>query len=219
MEKVEFVVYCNSTEYEIQCMCWWFKFRGIMCTHSFKLATNDDGKHEVIQLGLKEIKDRVRKETSGCTSNVPRSSSVPPSTTVPPSNISPKSSPGRSTTKASMVCRVLSSLVARRRGLDEIVNRLKGKNKKATNAQVKFSFRMQDTVYHPVCILIIILILFVPQSHSYYFPCMDGTQESMYVLVCRGYPMQMVDNSESTSHTQAGMNISSQSFICVGYNL
>ncbi|XP_028125168.1 protein FAR-RED IMPAIRED RESPONSE 1-like [Camellia sinensis] len=37
MKKVEFVVYFNSTESQIQCMCQWFEFKGIMCAHSFNV--------------------------------------------------------------------------------------------------------------------------------------------------------------------------------------
>ncbi|XP_028059120.1 protein FAR-RED IMPAIRED RESPONSE 1-like [Camellia sinensis] len=34
MKHVDFVVYFNSTEYEVQCICRLFEFRGIMCAHS-----------------------------------------------------------------------------------------------------------------------------------------------------------------------------------------
>ncbi|XP_028115909.1 protein FAR1-RELATED SEQUENCE 6-like [Camellia sinensis] len=34
MKHVDFVIYYNSTEYDVQCMCWLFEFRGIMCAHS-----------------------------------------------------------------------------------------------------------------------------------------------------------------------------------------
>ncbi|CAL5330111.1 unnamed protein product [Camellia sinensis] len=34
MKHVDFVVYFNSTECEVQCMCRLFEFRGIMCAHS-----------------------------------------------------------------------------------------------------------------------------------------------------------------------------------------
>ncbi|KAI8031350.1 hypothetical protein LOK49_LG01G02671 [Camellia lanceoleosa] len=52
----------------------------------------------------------------------------------------------------------------------------------------------------------------VPQAEPYYFPCMDGTQESMYVLA-QGSLMQMVDNIRSASLSHLGMvnNITSQS--------
>lgn len=73
-----------------------------------EIASNDDGKHKVIQLGLIEIKDRVRKEQSGCASNVSPSTSI-----VPPSNTSPKTLPSHSTTNASMTRKVLSLMVAR----------------------------------------------------------------------------------------------------------
>ncbi|KAI7989784.1 ATP-dependent DNA helicase DDM1 [Camellia lanceoleosa] len=50
------------------------------------------------------------------------------------------------------------------------------------------------------------------QTAPYYFPCMDGTQQSMYVPA-HFSQMQMVDNIGGTSHTQLGIvnNISSQS--------
>ncbi|XP_028062049.1 protein FAR1-RELATED SEQUENCE 8-like [Camellia sinensis] len=111
-----------------------------------EIAANDDGKHEVLDLGLIEIKDRVRKYQSGSASHAPPSTSnVPPSTSnVPPSHSSLRSPSARSTTKASMSRKMLSPMVARRRGrpctkqkvskVDEIVNRLKGKNKKATKS-------------------------------------------------------------------------------------
>ncbi|CAL5426495.1 unnamed protein product [Camellia sinensis] len=35
MKKMEFIVFCNSTKCELQCMCRLFEFRGIMCTHYF----------------------------------------------------------------------------------------------------------------------------------------------------------------------------------------
>ncbi|XP_028070916.1 protein FAR1-RELATED SEQUENCE 6-like [Camellia sinensis] len=205
MKKVEFIVYCNSTECELQCMCWLFEFRGIMCAYSLsvliersiyevphkyivsrwrkdlergytcipttytnfgaainpklydsyhktldeilELATNDDAKHKVIQLGLREIMDRVKTIESATASNVPCTSTVPPSTgIVPPSHTSPKSPPRLNTTKTSNTRKVLSPLVVRRRGrpctrrkvskVDQIVNRLKIKNKKTTPIQV-----------------------------------------------------------------------------------
>ncbi|XP_028074475.1 protein FAR-RED IMPAIRED RESPONSE 1-like [Camellia sinensis] len=193
MKKAEFVVYFNSIECELQCMCRLFEFRGIMCAHSHSvliersiyevptkyivsrwrkdlergytcipttysnfgsylhpklydnyhntldeildLASNDDAKHKVIQLGLMKIKDEVRTVQSSSVSNVPYTS------TLPPSHTSLKSPSRINTTKESMTRKVLSSLVARRRGrpctkrkvsnIDAIVNRLKGKNKKA----------------------------------------------------------------------------------------
>ncbi|XP_028079454.1 protein FAR-RED IMPAIRED RESPONSE 1-like [Camellia sinensis] len=262
MKKVEFLVYFNSTEFEMQCVCRWFEFRGIMCAHSLsvliersiyeipnkyimsrwrkdlergytcipttytksgaglnakvhenyhktldeiiEIASNNDGKHKAIQLGLREIKERVRKDESRCASNVPPSSS-----TVPPcsSNVPPCS-----TTR-----KVLSPLVARRRGrpcmkrkvskVDEIVNRLKGKNKKATKVQGrkmgqceprKLNFGctdgMENNMYNRV-----------PEAQSYYFPCMDGTQESA---------LQMVDKVGSSSLSESGMaNIDGSTFV------
>ncbi|XP_028079449.1 protein FAR1-RELATED SEQUENCE 6-like [Camellia sinensis] len=171
MKKVEFVVHCNSTECELQCMCWLFEFGGIMCAHSLcvlidrsiyevpnkyiilrwrkdvergytcipttyttfaaalnpklhdnyhktldkvlELATNDDGKHKVIQPGLMEIKDRVRTVQSSSASNVPCKSTTPASTsTLPHSHTSPKSLHCRNTTKESITSKVLSPLVA-----------------------------------------------------------------------------------------------------------
>ncbi|XP_028061074.1 uncharacterized protein LOC114264558 isoform X4 [Camellia sinensis] len=112
-----------------------------------ELTTNDDGKHEVIQLGLIEIKDRVRPVQSSSTSNLPCTNTVPTSTsTLPPSHTSPKSSFARNTIKESITRKVLYPLVARRRGhpcmkrkvnkVDTIVMRLKRNNKKATPVQV-----------------------------------------------------------------------------------
>ncbi|GMP89502.1 hypothetical protein CsSME_00041047 [Camellia sinensis var. sinensis] len=95
-----------------------------------------------------------------------------------------------------MTRKVLSPLVARRRGhpctkqkvskVDEIVNRLKGKTKKATKVwgckvgkveprKLNFGYTdgMEDNTYEPVS-----------QAQPYYFPCMDGTEESLYVPVC-----------------------------------
>ncbi|XP_028055554.1 protein FAR-RED IMPAIRED RESPONSE 1-like [Camellia sinensis] len=37
MKKVEFLVYFNSTEFEMQRVCRWFEFRGIMCAHSLNV--------------------------------------------------------------------------------------------------------------------------------------------------------------------------------------
>ncbi|GMP56179.1 hypothetical protein CsSME_00020758 [Camellia sinensis var. sinensis] len=102
-----------------------------------------------------------------------------------------------------MTRKVLSPMVACRRGcpctkrkvskVDEIVNRLKGKNKKASKVQArKLNFASMDGMQTS--------------------PCIDGTQESMYVPA-QGSPMQMVDNigSESLSHSGMVTNISSQS--------
>ncbi|GMQ10596.1 hypothetical protein CsSME_00053541 [Camellia sinensis var. sinensis] len=102
-----------------------------------------------------------------------------------------------------MTHKVLSPMVARRRGrpctkrkvskVDEIVNRLKGKNKRASKVQGrKLNFASMDGMQAS--------------------PCIDGTQESMYVPA-QGSPMQMVDNigSGSVSHSQMVTNISSQS--------
>ncbi|XP_028096510.1 protein FAR-RED IMPAIRED RESPONSE 1-like [Camellia sinensis] len=194
MKKVEFVVYFNSTECELQCMCRLFEFR--------ELATNDDGKHKVIQLGLMKIKDEVGIVQSSSASNVSCTSTLPPSSsTLLPFHTSPKSPPRINTTKESMARKVLSSLVARRRGrpctkrkvskVNAIVNRLKEKNKKANPGQK---------------------VNLVPPNQPYYFPRMDATQDSMYVPA----PVSTIgDDIRSTSHTQAGMvnNISSQSSI------
>ncbi|CAL5422881.1 unnamed protein product [Camellia sinensis] len=158
-----------------------------------ELATNDDGKHKVIQLGLMKIKDEVRTVQSSSASNVPCTSTLPPSsTTLPPFHTSPKSPPRINTRKESMTRKVLSPLVARRRGrpctkrkvskVDAIVNRLKGKNKKDNP---------------------------VPPNEPYYYPSMDAIADSMYVPA----PVSTIgDDIGSTSHTQAGMlnNITSQ---------
>ncbi|XP_028073819.1 uncharacterized protein LOC114276236 [Camellia sinensis] len=110
---------------------------------------------------------------------------------------------------------VLSPLVARRRGrpctrrkvskVDQIVNRLKRKNKKTTPAQVPedqaYYFPSmvgtQDSMYVPV-----------PHDEAYYFPSMVGTEDNMSVPA-RVCTMGTPDNIESTS----GMvnNLSSQS--------
>ncbi|XP_028123137.1 protein FAR1-RELATED SEQUENCE 6-like [Camellia sinensis] len=111
------------------------------------LATNDDAKHKVIQLGLMKIKDEVRTVQSSSASNVPCTSTLPPSSstlppsssTLPPSHTSSKSPPRINTTKESMTCKIRSPLVACRRGrpctkrkvskIDAIVNRLKGRER------------------------------------------------------------------------------------------
>ncbi|GMP26917.1 hypothetical protein CsSME_00003153 [Camellia sinensis var. sinensis] len=121
-----------------------------------------------------------------------------------------------------MTRKVLSPLVARRRGrpctkrkvskVDTIVNRLKGKNKKANPGQKvrqgeprKLSFPctggVQHTMYEPV-----------PPNEPYYCPSMDAIADSMYVPA----PVSTIgDDIGSTSHTQARMlnNITSQSSI------
>ncbi|CAL5430494.1 unnamed protein product [Camellia sinensis] len=167
-----------------------------------------------------EIKDRVRKDQSSSASHVPPSTS-----NAPPSHSSPKSPSARSTTKASMSRKMLSPMVARRRGrpctkrkvskVDEIVNRLKEKSKRPSKAQGrtvpqcqprKLNFPSTDDVqyntYHDPA----------TQTAPYYFPCMDGTQQSMYVPA-RFSPMQTVDNIGGTSHAQSEIvnNIYSQS--------
>ncbi|XP_028125042.1 protein FAR1-RELATED SEQUENCE 6-like [Camellia sinensis] len=117
----------------------------------FSLHDNDwlgvlyDERHRWIPACVKdiflvEIKDRVRQTEAGCASNVP-----PSTNTIQPSNTSPKTQASRSSTNASMTRKVLSPMVARRRGrpctkrkvskVDDIVNRLKGKNKKASKLQ------------------------------------------------------------------------------------
>ncbi|XP_028110552.1 protein FAR-RED ELONGATED HYPOCOTYL 3-like [Camellia sinensis] len=111
-----------------------------MLVEIIEIAANDDGKHEVLDLGLIKIKDKVRKDQSGSASHVPLSAS-----NVPHSYSSLKSPSARSTTKASMSRRMLSPMVARRRGhpctkrkvskVDEIVNRLKRKSKKPPKTQ------------------------------------------------------------------------------------
>ncbi|KAI7980662.1 hypothetical protein LOK49_Contig123G00011 [Camellia lanceoleosa] len=98
--------------------------------------------------------------------------------------------------------------------VDEIVNRLKGKNKKATKVQGrqigqceprKLNFGctdgMEDNMYDRV-----------PEAQSYYFACMDGTQESA---------LQMVDKVGSSSLSESGMaNIDGSTFVDVvtGFN-
>ncbi|KAL7167921.1 hypothetical protein ACSBR2_038370 [Camellia fascicularis] len=52
-----------------------------MLDEILEIAANDNGKHEVLDLGLIEIKDRVRKDQSSSASHVPPSTSnAPPST-------------------------------------------------------------------------------------------------------------------------------------------
>ncbi|GMP80685.1 hypothetical protein CsSME_00035697 [Camellia sinensis var. sinensis] len=113
-----------------------------------------------------------------------------------------------------MTHKVLSPLVARRRGrpctkwkvskVDNIVNRLKEKNKKAPKGRKmgqgqphKLNFGctdgIEDNTYNGVS-----------QAQSYYFPCMDGTQESMYIPA-QGSTLQMVDKIGSTSLSKSGM--------------
>lgn len=115
----------------------------------------------MIDLGLIEIKDRVRKDQSGCMSNVPHSTSnVPPSTSnVRPLNTSPKSPSNCSTTKVIKSRKLLSPLVTRRRShpctkwkvnkVGEIVNRLKGNNKKpAMSGLLEIRFQLvRNPVY------------------------------------------------------------------------
>ncbi|XP_028126585.1 protein FAR-RED IMPAIRED RESPONSE 1-like [Camellia sinensis] len=147
MKTVEFVVYFNASECEMQ-----YIVRGYTCIPTtytkagavvnaklhdiyhkmldkiLEIAANDNGKHEVLDLGLIEIKDRVRKDQSSSASHVPPSTS-----NALPSHSSPKSPSARSTTKASMSRKMLSPVVARRRGrpctkrkvskVDEVVNR------------------------------------------------------------------------------------------------
>ncbi|XP_028085338.1 protein FAR-RED IMPAIRED RESPONSE 1-like [Camellia sinensis] len=256
MKKVEFVVYFNSIECELQCMCRLFEFRGIMCAHSLcvlidrsiyevpnkyivsrwrkdlergytcipttytkigavlnaklhdkyhkmldeilEIASNDDGKHTLIDLGLIEIKERVRKDQSGCASNVPPSSSnvTPCTSDGRPSNTSPKSPSGRSTTKAIMARKVLSPLVARRRGRPCT----KRKGRKVPQGQPrKLHFPSTDTMQYSMYDTVAL-------TEPYYFPCTDGTQQSMYV------PVSPMDNIGSTSLTEPEMvnNIRSQ---------
>ncbi|GMP51677.1 hypothetical protein CsSME_00017820 [Camellia sinensis var. sinensis] len=88
-----------------------------MLDEILELTTNDDGKHKVIQLGLMKIKDEVRIVQSGSASNVPCTSTLPLlSSTLPSFHTSPKSPPRINTTKESMTRKVLSPLVARRKG-------------------------------------------------------------------------------------------------------
>ncbi|GMP66065.1 hypothetical protein CsSME_00026585 [Camellia sinensis var. sinensis] len=145
-----------------------------------------------------------------------------------------------------MTRKVLSPLVTRRRGrpctkqkvskVDAIVNRLKGKNKKANPGRKvrqgeprKLSFSRtggkQHTMYEPVPAnqpyyfpsmdaIENNMYVLVLQNQPYYLPCMDATQDSMYVPI-HALVSTMGDNIGTTSHTQAGMvnNISSQSSI------
>ncbi|XP_028074240.1 protein FAR-RED IMPAIRED RESPONSE 1-like [Camellia sinensis] len=169
MKTVEFVVYFNATECELHykyIVSRWKKdiergYTSIPTTYTkagavlnaklhdkyhkmldeiIEIAGNNDGKHEVLYLGLIEIKDRVRKDQSGSASHAPPSTS-----NVPHSHTSLRSPSARSTTKASMSHNMLSPMVARRRGrpctkrkvskVDAIVNRLKRKSKKPPKAQ------------------------------------------------------------------------------------
>ncbi|GMP73255.1 hypothetical protein CsSME_00031057 [Camellia sinensis var. sinensis] len=183
-----------------------------------KLTINDDAKHKVIQLGLMKIKDEVRTVQSSSASNVPCTSTLPPSSsTLPHSHSSPKSPPRINTTKESMTRKVLSPLVARRRGrpctkrkvskVDAIVNLLKGKNKKANPVQGhkvcqgesrKWSFPctggVQHTMYEPV-----------PPNQPYYCPSMDAIEDSMYVPVSenRPYYLPCMDATQDSIYVPA----------------
>ncbi|XP_028057450.1 uncharacterized protein LOC114261380 [Camellia sinensis] len=123
-----------------------------------EISANNNGKHEVLDLGLIEINDRVRKDQSGSASHAPPSTSdVPPSTSnVPPSHSSLRSPSARSTTKASMSCKMLSLIVARQRGrpytkrkvskVDEIVNQLKEKSKKPPKARSLLVYNIEKEI-------------------------------------------------------------------------
>ncbi|XP_028092677.1 protein FAR1-RELATED SEQUENCE 6-like [Camellia sinensis] len=160
-----------------------------------EIAGNDDGKHEVLDLGLIEIKDRVRKDQSGSASHTrPSTSDVPPSTSnVPHSYTSLRSLSARNSTKASMSRNMLSPMVARRRGrpctkrkvskVDAIVNRLKRKSKKPPKAQ-------GHTVRQ--C-----------QSRKLNFPGTDDMQYNTYHDSAQFSQMQTVDNIGGTSYSQS----------------
>ncbi|XP_028051677.1 uncharacterized protein LOC114256262 [Camellia sinensis] len=194
MKHVDFVVYYNSTEFDVQCMCRLFEFRGIMCAHSLvvliarcinevphkyilprwrkdldrgytcikttyagfgddfnakvyekmnrklvgivQFAGNCEGKIKLIDRGLDEIKAKVMKDDEGGGSNVaPSTSNVLPIT----SNV-PSSPIGNINRQAISHTKLLSPLVARRKGrpvtkrkvakVDQIVNRLKASKRK-----------------------------------------------------------------------------------------
>ncbi|XP_028051667.1 uncharacterized protein LOC114256250 [Camellia sinensis] len=160
--------------------------------------------------------DRVKTIESGTASNVPCTSTLPPSTSiVPPSHTSSKSPPRLNTTKESNTRKVLSPLVARRRGrpctrrkvskVDQIVNRLKRKNKKTTPIQV-----LEDETYYFPSMVGTQDSMYVPVPHdeAYYFPSMVGTEDNMSVPA-RGCTMETPDNIGSTSRMVN--NLSSQS--------
>ncbi|XP_028126919.1 protein FAR-RED IMPAIRED RESPONSE 1-like [Camellia sinensis] len=164
-----------------------------MLDEIIEIAANDDGKHEVLDLRLIKIKDRVRKDQLGSASHAPPSTSdVPPSTSnVPHCHSSLRSPFARSTTKASMPRNMLSPMVARRRGrpctkrkvskVDAIVNRLKEKSKKPPKA---------DPVHQW-------------QPRKLNFPGTDDMQGNIYHEPAQFSQMQTVDNIGGTSHTQS----------------
>ncbi|XP_028063901.1 protein FAR-RED IMPAIRED RESPONSE 1-like [Camellia sinensis] len=219
MKHVDFVVYFNSTECEVQCMCRLFEYRGIMCAHSLtvlvrryinevpskyimprwrkdldreyayikttytgfgndfnascyermnkkliaivQLVGNSEGKTNIIDLGLDEIKERVMKEESNDESNLP---------------CSRKSTIRAGSTQGATSRKVISPLVARRRGrpvtkrkvakVDQIVNRFKAAKLLRFGAQAQA--KAKATAY------------------TLYYPYMVGMQNSMYVLVANG---------------------------------
>ncbi|XP_028125965.1 protein FAR-RED IMPAIRED RESPONSE 1-like [Camellia sinensis] len=58
MKKVEFIVYFNSTEFEMQCVCRWFEFKGIMCAHSLSVLIE----RSIYEVPNKYIMSRWRKD-------------------------------------------------------------------------------------------------------------------------------------------------------------
>ncbi|XP_028060141.1 protein FAR-RED IMPAIRED RESPONSE 1-like [Camellia sinensis] len=155
MKHVDFVVYYNSTEFDVQ-----YLDRGYTCIKTIyagfgddfnakvyekmnrklvgivQFAGNCEGKIKLIDRGLDEIKAKVMKDDEGGGSNVaPSTSNVPPITSNVPS--SPIGSINRHTISHT---KLLSPLVARRKGrpvtkrkvakVDQIVNQLKASKRK-----------------------------------------------------------------------------------------
>ncbi|XP_028098071.1 protein FAR1-RELATED SEQUENCE 1-like [Camellia sinensis] len=232
MKHVDFVVYFNSTECEVQCICRLFEFRGIMCAHSLavlvrrcinevpskyilpwwrkdvdreyacikttytgfgndfnastyerinkkfiaivQLAGNSEGKTRIVDLGLDEIKERVMKEESDDGSNLPCSTRSPIHT---------------SSTQGGTSRKVISPLVARRRGrpvtkrkiakVDQIVNRFK--------AAKLLRFECEA------------------QAQTPYYPYMVGTENSMYVPVAHGIRGTSLTPSDFISGTRGSL--------------
>ncbi|XP_028082245.1 protein FAR-RED ELONGATED HYPOCOTYL 3-like [Camellia sinensis] len=250
MKHVDFVVYFNSIECEVQCMCRLFAFRGIMCAHSLsvlvrrcinevpskyilprwrkdvdreyacikttyigfgndfnastyermnkkliaitQLASNSENKTRIIGLGLDEIKESVIKEESGDGSNLPCST---------------KSLIHTSSTQGGTSKKVISPLVARRRGrpvtkrkvakVDQIVNRFKAMAKKQTKAKVAKLLRFEAEAQAQAKAN--------ATAYTPYYPYMVGTQNSMYVPVTHGTGGTSLTLSGFISGTQGSL--------------
>ncbi|XP_028099398.1 protein FAR1-RELATED SEQUENCE 9-like [Camellia sinensis] len=204
MKHVDFVVYFNSTECEVQCMCRFFEFRDIMCAHSLAVLV----RRCINEVPSKYILPRWRKD-------VDREYACIKTTYTGFGNDFNVSTYERMNKKLIVIVQLAGNSEGKTRiidlGLDEIKERVM-KEESGDRSNLPCSTKVRFTpVLHKEATK---LLRFEAQAQAQakakanataytpYYPYMVGTQNSMYVPVTHGIGGTSLTLSDFISGTQ-----------------